>query len=98
MAIQTDLINPTIIEAFDLQHDQPMRIIHKSAMPPKLTELEADEYQRHGQELYRQGKYQAALQRFNAVMPLPLTRLVLIIAEPYTVGPTRPQNSIENAR
>ena len=42
-----------------------------SAMPLKLTELEADEYQRQGQELYRQGKYQAALQRFNAVMPLP---------------------------
>ncbi|KAL8823641.1 MAG: hypothetical protein Q9191_005673 [Dirinaria sp. TL-2023a] len=34
----------------------------------KPTEFEADEYQRQGQELYRQGKYHAALQRFNAVV------------------------------
>ena len=67
-------------------------------MPLKLSDLEADEYQRQGQELYRQGKYQAALQRFNAVMLFPLTRLVLIIAEVYTVGSTRPQNSSESAR
>lgn len=36
----------------------------------KPTELEADEYRRQGQELYRQGKYHAALQRFNAVVQL----------------------------
>lgn len=36
-------------------------------MASKLTELEADELQKQGQDLYRQKKYQAALQRFNAV-------------------------------
>lgn len=37
-------------------------------MISKLTDLEVDEYHRQGQELYRQHKYQAALQRFNAVI------------------------------
>ena len=36
-------------------------------MASKLTELEAAELQRQGQDLYRQKKFQAALQRFNAV-------------------------------
>ena len=36
-------------------------------MASKLTELEAGELQRQGQDLYRQKKFQAALQRFNAV-------------------------------
>ncbi|KAL8797027.1 MAG: hypothetical protein Q9195_000798 [Heterodermia aff. obscurata] len=37
-------------------------------MASKLTELEAGELQRQGQDLYRQKKFQAALQRFNAVL------------------------------
>ena len=36
-------------------------------MNPRLNDLEIDEYQRQGQELYRQRKYRAALQRFNTV-------------------------------
>lgn len=36
-------------------------------MASKLTELQAEEYQRQGEELYRQRKYTAALQRFNTV-------------------------------
>ena len=32
-----------------------------------LTDIEIDEYQRQGQQLYRQHKYQAALQRFSTV-------------------------------
>ena len=36
-------------------------------MASKLTAIEADELLKQGQDLYRQKKYQAALQRFNAV-------------------------------
>lgn len=36
-------------------------------MVSELTELEASKLQKEGQDLYRQKKYQAALQRFNAV-------------------------------
>ena len=36
-------------------------------MASKPTELQAGELQREGQELYRQKKFQAALQRFNKV-------------------------------
>lgn len=36
-------------------------------MASKLTAIGADELQTQGQDLYRQKKYQAALQRFNAV-------------------------------
>lgn len=36
-------------------------------MASKLTELEAGELQRKGQQLYREKKFQAALQRFNDV-------------------------------
>ena len=41
------------------------------AMASKLTLTEAEELQKQGQDLFRQKKYQAALQRFNAVCTPP---------------------------
>lgn len=36
-------------------------------MASRLTDMEIDDYRSQGHQLYRQKRYQAALQRFNAV-------------------------------